>query len=72
MSAPLTDAELQSVTGKRQHAAQARFLRKIGLNPIVRDDGFPVVTWEAVNAVLLGQKGKPELQLNLRAIGKAA
>lgn len=68
----LTEDDLIALTGKRQHAAQVRFLRRAGLSPIVRDDGVPVVTWTAVNNIIAGKAEPHRPSLNLRAIQKAA
>ncbi|MBN8740671.1 MAG: hypothetical protein BGP24_14925 [Lysobacterales bacterium 69-70] len=71
MSALLTPDDLQALTHKRQPAAQIRELRRMGLQPIVRADGTPAITWDAVNARMQGQAAKPRPQLNLRAFQKA-
>lgn len=71
MSALLTPDDLQALTHKRQPAAQIRELRRMGLLPIVRADGTPAITWDAVNACMQGQAAKARPQLNLRAFQKA-
>jgi hypothetical protein len=71
MTALLTADDLQELTHKRQPAAQIRELKRMGLQPIVRADGTPAITWEAVNARMQGQAVKPRPQLNLRAFQKA-
>lgn len=46
--------------GYEQGAAQMDFLRRMGLRPFQGRDGHPVVTWEAVNAVMARQAEKAE------------
>lgn len=48
MSDLLTDVELEELTGYRQPDAQVRVLRGHGLRPVIRKDGRPRVTWEAL------------------------
>lgn len=55
MTALLTPDDLLALTHKRQPAAQIRELRRMGLQPLVRADGTPAITWEAVNARMQGQ-----------------
>jgi hypothetical protein len=60
MSAILTDADLQELSGLKQGAAQARFLqRAYGLNVPRRPDGRVRVTWEAINQALVRGKTAP-------------
>lgn len=57
-TALLTDADLQELSGLKQGAAQARFLRSAyGLNVPRRPDGRVRVTWDAINQAIA--KGKP-------------
>lgn len=44
----LTDADLLELTGYEQPAAQIRALQSIGLRPVIRKDGKPRVTWDAL------------------------
>ncbi|NGY03445.1 DUF4224 domain-containing protein [Solimonas terrae] len=48
----LTDEEIESLTRKKQHAAQARALDAIGLKYAMRGDGSLVVLHSAVEALL--------------------
>lgn len=66
----LTPEDLEALTHRRQPAAQIRELRRMGLRPIVRSDGTPVITWVAVNALMLGGSQNSELQSDLRHIAK--
>lgn len=47
----VTNAELVEVTGGlKQGAAQARWIRRqLGLDPPIKADGHPLLTWEQVN-----------------------
>lgn len=72
MTGILTPADLEQLTHKRQPAAQARALKRMGLPFMPRDDGTPAITWEAVNARLAG-KATPaaEPQMNLQRFRRA-
>jgi hypothetical protein len=63
----LTPEELQRMTGRERGAAQLRYFRNLGLHVFPDGEGHPVVTWEAINALLLGQQkqavDEPELDL---------
>lgn len=48
----LTAEERAEVTGYIRGADQMRFLRQQGLRPFPGRDGFPRITWEAVNAAM--------------------
>ncbi|NKF21529.1 DUF4224 domain-containing protein [Solimonas marina] len=48
----LTDAQIERLTGKKQHAAQARQLQAIGLKYAMRADGSLVVLESAVESLL--------------------
>jgi hypothetical protein len=64
----LSDTELADLTGVEQAAAQIRVLQEHGLRPVVRRDGKPRVTWEAVTAAMLkAEKAAP----NFGALRKA-
>ena len=52
----LTNEEVAELTGLEQPAAQIKLLKKHGLNPIVRADGRPRLTWAALTAVIAGSK----------------
>lgn len=56
----LTDADLVDLTGYVQPAEQARVLREAGLRPIIRRDGRPRITWEAVTRANLNTALDPE------------
>ncbi len=71
MAGFLTPDDLEQLTHKRQPAAQARALRRMGLHFLPRDDGTPAITWEAVNAKLAGTVAPVRPQLNLQAFKKA-
>ena len=50
MSELLSDADLLELSGYRQGAAQARYLKRAyGLNVPQRPDGRVRVTWDAIN-----------------------
>ncbi len=44
----LTDAEIETLTGRRQAAAQIRFLQRRQIHHIVNAAGRPVVAWTSV------------------------
>lgn len=71
MSALLTPDDLQALTHKRQPAAQIRELRRMGLQPIVRADGTPAITWDAVNARMGSAAAEPEPEIDLRHFRRA-
>lgn len=71
MTGILTPADLEQLTHKRQPAAQVRELRRMGLLPIVRADGSPAITWEAVNARMVGATAGDDWEMDLRLIQKA-
>jgi hypothetical protein len=48
----LTDKELQEITGAKNSEAQKRILSNNRIRFIVRSDGKPRTTWEAVNSIL--------------------
>lgn len=52
MSTILTATELQELTGKRQHCAQARVLKSMGIPNRCRPDGSLVVGRDAVATTL--------------------
>ncbi|MGE5319655.1 MAG: DUF4224 domain-containing protein [Hyphomicrobiaceae bacterium] len=56
----LTETELQELTGAKIKSRQKLALRRAGIRYVERLDGRPAVTWEAVNAVLCGQKAQEE------------
>lgn len=60
-SGPLTDAELLEVTGYKRGFEQLSFLRRHGLRPFVRRS-HPVITWEAINAAMSGQRDAPQVE----------
>lgn len=70
----LTLAELADVTGRTQGAAQMRYFRRLGLHVFADGDGHPVVTWAALDTLLLGgrQQNQPEPELDLGAFRKAS
>lgn len=71
----LTPEELQRMSGRERGAAQMRYFRGLGLHVFPDGEGHPVVTWEAINALLLGRPSQPpaEPELDLRAaFGKVA
>ena len=49
----LSDADLVELTGYEQPASQARVLRELGLNPVIRKDGHVRVTWTALSRAML-------------------
>lgn len=55
----LTHADLVALTGYKQHAAQAKWIRvQLGLHAPRRGiDGMPVLTWAALERVQVG--GRP-------------
>ncbi len=58
----LSDAEVESLTGYKQPAAQIRALRKMGLNPFVRPDGRPSVMAAAVVHVQTAAPRRPSAE----------
>lgn len=74
MSIWLADAELVEATGGLvQPAAQVRFFRARGLNPIVGIDGRPRITRDAMTAYNLGQlPTKAAPQPNFAALKRAS
>lgn len=56
MSHLLTDDDVRELTGAEQPAAQARVLREHGLHPVIRRDGRPRVTWEAVTQAMISRR----------------
>ena len=70
----LSPDELARMADTKQGAAQLRYFRRLGLHVFADGSGHPVVTWEAINAVLLGRnKTEAEPELNLAAaFGKVA
>jgi Domain of unknown function (DUF4224) len=52
----LTDKEIFDITGARNKEAQKRILSQNNIRFIVRTDGKPATTWEAVNSVLIVEK----------------
>jgi Domain of unknown function (DUF4224) len=51
----LTDKEIFDITGARNKEAQKRILSQNNIRFIVRTDGKPATTWEAVNSVLINK-----------------
>ena len=52
----LTQAEVRRITGSADPARQIRVLHRAGIYPVVRDDGRLVVSQEAVNSAMTGQR----------------
>lgn len=53
----LSDQEIRDITGFEQPARQVQFIREqLGLNPIVRADGRPRLTFTAINHVMVNNK----------------
>lgn len=63
----LSPAQVEELTGYRQHAAQIRWLQRNGLQHYVRADGRPVVPECALSAPAPTRKGP-----NLDAIRRQA
>ncbi len=57
MARLLTEAELIDLTGYQAPGKQLESLRKLGLHPLVRPDGRPRVTDDAVTQAMLGNIG---------------
>lgn len=69
--ATLTEGELLDFCKTPQRTRQLRFLRSMGLNPGVRDDGTIAITWEAINAAMTGANTETKTEgagVNLHAI----
>lgn len=49
----VSDEDMADLTGAVQPATQIRILREHGIEPVVRRDGHPRVTWEAVTRAML-------------------
>ncbi len=49
----LSDADLAELTGYVQPEAQIRILREHHLQPIIRRDGRPRITWDAVTQSMM-------------------
>lgn len=71
MSDLLSVADLERVTGLVQGAAQMRYFQQYGLRPMRSADGHPVITWQAVNAYIMGTKAERAWSPDLSAIRKA-
>lgn len=57
----VSDEALADLTGAVQPAAQIRILREHGIEPVVRRDGRPRVTWDALtNAMLRSRPAEPD------------
>jgi hypothetical protein len=52
----LTDEELRYITGRSRYRAQVRALGRMGIGYIVRPDGRPIVTREALEVSVGGYK----------------
>lgn len=50
-----TDDELRDLTGYEIGSKQVEVLRAMGLRPLIRPDGRPRVTWDALTAAMTGQ-----------------
>lgn len=57
MARIVSDEELIELTGYTAPAKQLEQLRKLGLTPIIRPDGRPRVTDDAVTQAMLGRAG---------------
>lgn len=60
MSRILSDAELIELTGYAQPGKQLECLRAMGLRPIIRPDGRPRVTDDAVTRAMCNDLGGTE------------
>lgn len=60
MSRILSDVELIELTGYQVPGKQLEVLRKMGLAPVIRADGRPRVTDEAVTRAICGDLGRRE------------
>lgn len=58
MARILSDAELEELTGYKAPGKQLEALRRIGLIPLIRADGRPRVTDDAVTQAMLGRAGE--------------
>lgn len=57
MARILSDAELTELTGYTMPAKQLEALRKLGLVPVIRPDGRPRITDDALTQAMLGHVG---------------
>jgi len=60
MSKTLTRGELLDLTGTPQVERQKEILASMGIAPICRADGSLGVTWEVVNARMLGKEAETD------------
>lgn len=68
MSKTLTKGELFDLLGTPQVERQREVLAKYGITPIERPDGSLGVTWEAVNARMLGAAVSVEMDPKVRKL----
>lgn len=68
MSRTLTKGELLDLTGTPQIEKQREVLARFGIKPIDRPDGTLGVTWEAVNARMLGESTATERAPQVRKL----
>lgn len=62
--ATLTADEIYNLTKRRRYSAQCKALERSGIRFVRRIDGFPLTTWESVNAAILGERAAP-VSINL-------
>ena len=55
----LTETDIETLTGYKRPKQQRRSLSQSGIRFVVRADGRPITTWEAVNAVLAKTAAAP-------------
>lgn len=78
MARILSDAELIELTGYQMPGKQLEALRALGLRPVIRPDGRPRVTDDAVTQAMLGHvraddaAAVPTARPNFAALRKAS
>lgn len=60
MTALLTPEDLEELTGAKRPSKQRRALDQAGIRYVIRIDGAPSTTWDAVNAALAGQRPRSD------------